>query len=217
LFSDPYKKENALQQLQKVQQGKDTIDQHNIAFQLLVDHTGLNPLLNGEVLIQYYCNSLNHHVREKILTSETVPTTLKGWFQKAAAFNNAYQCLRGYQFRRPGGSSSKEKHWKEKRSFQYSENKERDLDAMDVDAMSLEEKKKRIKNGACFTCGENGHYSAKCPKRKENKERKGNRDNKGLFKAQGKRKFNISELRMHIQGIITEKRQRSRRSGRIPG
>src|SRR5258707_11805333 len=71
LFSDPYKKENALQQLQKIRQGKDTVDQHNIAFQLLVNCTMLNSLLNADILIQYYANSLNHHIREKILTSKT--------------------------------------------------------------------------------------------------------------------------------------------------
>jgi hypothetical protein len=84
-FSDPYKKENALQKLQRIRQGKDTIDQHNIAFQLLVDRTGLDILINADVLVQYYANSLNHHIREKILTSETIPIGLRGWFQKAAA------------------------------------------------------------------------------------------------------------------------------------
>jgi hypothetical protein len=205
-FSNPYKKENALQQLQRIRQGKDTVDQHNIAFQLLVDRTGLDVHLNGDVLMQYYANSLNHHIREKILTSETLPTNLQGWFQKAAAFDNAYQRLKGYQFGGGGGGSgSKEKHRKRERNFQYSGNERRDPDAMDVDAMSLEEKKKRIKNGACFTCGENGHYSAKCPKRKDNKDRKGKGEQKGkFFKAQGKKKYNIEELRTHIRGIIAE-------------
>jgi len=114
LFSNPYKKENALQQLQKICQEKDTVDQHNITFQLLVDHTTLNSLLNTDVLIQYYANTLNHHIREKILTSETIPETLKEWYQKAAAFDNAYQRLKGYQFwrrRRQKRASQKEEEF----------------------------------------------------------------------------------------------------------
>jgi hypothetical protein len=202
-FSDPFKKENALQQLQKIRQNKDTVDQHNIAFQLLVDRTGLDTLLNGDVLVQYYANSLNHHIREKILTSETMPTTLRGWYQKAAAFDNAYQRLKGYQFGGGGGHSGHKK----KRNFQFSKER-KDPDAMDVDAMSLEEKKKRIKNGACFTCGETGHYSAKCPKRKENRDRnRGERKGetpKGSLKAQGKRRFDKGQLRTHIRGLIAE-------------
>lgn len=77
---------------------------------------------------------------------------------------------------------------------------------MDVDAMTLEEKKRRIKEGACFTCGETGHYSAKCPKRREDREKRGKSDyrRKETPKAQGKKKFDKQELRTHIRGIIAE-------------
>ena len=49
-FKDPYRKENALLVLQKICQGKRTIDQHNIDFKLLVDKAQLDPLMNAEVL-----------------------------------------------------------------------------------------------------------------------------------------------------------------------
>ena len=200
-FKQPYKKENALLRLQKIQQGKDMIDTHNINFQLLIDETGLDPLMNGEVLIQYYANSLNHHIRDKILTSEVVPENLKGWFAKAAAFDNAYQRLRGYQF---GGGGHRKEHRKEKRNFHFNGGR-KDPDAMDVDAMSLEEKKRRIKNGACFTCGETGHYSNKCPTRRSNRDKKeGNDKKRETSKAFGKRKMDVKQLRTHIRGIIAE-------------
>src|SRR5260221_11758266 len=37
--------------------------------------------------------------------------------------------------------------------------------------MTVDKKKRQIKVGACFTCGETGHYSAKCSKRQEKKDK----------------------------------------------
>ena len=45
----------------------------------------------------------------------------------------------------------------------------RDPDAMDVDRMSAEERRKHSEKGLCFHCHEQGHIFAKCPKRNKGK------------------------------------------------
>jgi len=48
------------------------------------------------------------------------------------------------------------------------ERQARDPNAMDVDAMTLEERSSLMKKGACFYCKECGHISKECP-RKQNR------------------------------------------------
>ena len=42
---------------------------------------------------------------------------------------------------------------------------QKDPNAMDVDAMSIEERNELIKKGACFRCKKMGHLSKDCPTR----------------------------------------------------
>ena len=44
--------------------------------------------------------------------------------------------------------------------------KQRDPNAMDIDAMSVEKHEGLMKAGKCFYCEEHGHMAKDCPKRK---------------------------------------------------
>jgi hypothetical protein len=44
--------------------------------------------------------------------------------------------------------------------------RERDPNAMDVDAMSVERRDEMMKKGLCFGCGGQGHLSKNCPNKK---------------------------------------------------
>ena len=48
----------------------------------------------------------------------------------------------------------------------------KDPNAMDVDAMSIEERNKLMKKGACFRCKKPGHLSKDCPTRNKKSRRR---------------------------------------------
>ena len=72
---------------------------------------------------------------------------------------------------------------------------------MDVDSITIEERKKHVQNGACFTCGETGHFSAKCPNREK---KKFDRKQKGKKDERGRKKMTPNALRTHIRSLIVE-------------
>ena len=43
----------------------------------------------------------------------------------------------------------------------------KDPNAMDVDALSIKQREEAMKKGACFGCGEIGHISRNCPKKRQ--------------------------------------------------
>jgi len=43
----------------------------------------------------------------------------------------------------------------------------RDPNAMDVDALSIKQREEAMRKGACFGCGEVGHISRNCPKKRQ--------------------------------------------------
>ena len=184
-FSEPYRKDNALQQLQHIKQGKNSIDSHNVQFKLLVERAGMTTPANNDVLTNMYSTSLNPNIRGRILTMDTVPTSLDDWYKRAAHFANAFDRLHQGQWTQGG---FKGKPFQQRRQGYYqASGSHKDPNAMDVDAISFDERQKRLKDGACFICAEKGHFSGQCPKRKEYREqRAGSRNGQGQWKPQGR-------------------------------
>src|ERR1700689_5642075 len=54
----------------------------------------------------------------------------------------------------------------------YFQRKEKDPNAMDVDAMSVEKRQEMMRKGQCFNCGKQGHLSRDCPEKKERNDKK---------------------------------------------
>ena len=71
----------------------------------------------------------------------------------------------------------------------------RDPDAMDVDAMTTEERDRLMKTGACFRCKEKGHLSRECP----NKNTKYPSNETTRTKKQ-----NPKDVAKHIQSILAQ-------------
>jgi Zinc knuckle len=53
------------------------------------------------------------------------------------------------------------------RELGISNEKKKDPNAMDVDALTLEKRNEMMRKGLCFNCEEQGHLSKDCPKKKK--------------------------------------------------
>jgi Ty3 transposon capsid-like protein len=166
-FSDPHKVDNALKELTTCKQGRKSIDQHNVRFRNLVDAAQLDPTTNSSMLVNLYQHSLDPKVAERILLMDSPPVTLDDWYKSAARFANAFERLNRGQW--VGGSRHKSNFGQ---NNQQRPRPQRDPNAMDVDAMSVQEQGKKFRDGACFGCGETGHYLVQCPKRNQKKQQK---------------------------------------------
>ena len=67
----------------------------------------------------------------------------------------------------------------------------KDLNAMDVNAMSIEQRAEAMKKSLCFGCGKRGHLNKDCPKKE---------DKKG--KKEEKKKWTSKELQAHVQVLF---------------
>ncbi|KAG2019800.1 hypothetical protein CC2G_005203 [Coprinopsis cinerea AmutBmut pab1-1] len=57
-------------------------------------------------------------------------------------------------------------------------NSERDPDAMDIDAISTDERTRMMKTGSCFYCREQGHIAKECPKKRKDRNSSTSNDTK---------------------------------------
>jgi len=76
---------------------------------------------------------------------DTVPDTIEGWYEKASHFENQWQKARAITSRSNRTDKTK------KKNYSRPNVRERDPDAMDVDAVQLskEDRDKYIKEGRC--------------------------------------------------------------------
>jgi hypothetical protein len=96
------------------------------------------------------------------------------------------------------GNSRKEKTPQRK---YYFPRKEHDLNAMDVDRLTVDKQKKLMKEGRCFKCRNTGHQANKCPE--EN-------DDKKKGKEVPKKKMNGRELHAHVRALFKEMTEEDR-------
>ena len=68
----------------------------------------------------------------------------------------------------------------------------KDPNAMDVDAMTTEERTEAMKKGLCFGCGKHGHLNRDCLNKKGKKEEK----------KEEKKKWTSKELQMQVHALF---------------
>ena len=115
------------------------------------------------------------------------PKTLDKWYEWATRLDNNYCKMmrimgRGVEKKKPDNNG---KRW----MFT-----QKDPNAMDVDTMSIEERKKLMKKGACFRCKKTGHLSKDCLTR--------NKTNRTTQEVQ--KKMTPKEMYKHIQSLTTQ-------------
>ena len=186
-FKEVDEEGSALLRLERIKQGTKTVEDHNNEFKLLKQQAKLE---DEKTLINLYRRSISQQIVEKIISHNPMPNTLQGWMNKAVTLDKQWRIMKGIldQSRKKNGSG---------RYFHFGGTSRRDPNAMDVDALLEEDRKKQYR---CFNCDQPGHFTNECKQPRK----------KGNFqKYQGKKgpqrdKWMPSKLRTHVRTILDE-------------
>jgi Zinc knuckle len=117
-------------------------------------------------LIGYYRKVLEPRLGCKILFSNDVPKTINGWMEKAIQFNTNWRMGSLFFNQDIKASPLKQKadtNKSNKNAFWWRTSERKDPNAMDVDALTMEETGMLLRQGKCFRCRRTGHMAKECP------------------------------------------------------
>ena len=119
---------------------------------------------------------------------KTPPTDLDGWYKWAKKIDNTAK-----QTRVILGKTQQNSKKTGTSPHYFFPQQECDLNAMDIDALSLEERGKLMKEGKCFHCRKTGHLAKDCPDKGDQKK-----------KEEPKKKWEGKKLYTHIRSLYQE-------------
>ena len=154
---------DAQEEMKSIKMGNNMIEEHIAKFKMLVTTSDLNS--NSPAVVDYFHVTLP--LQRKILNLENPPKTLKEWYNWAQKINNNFwrmQHILGWGNDRKLVNHEKKK---EERSGQQWTFQRKDPNAMDIDAMTTEQREEAMKKGLCFGCRKQGHLGRDCPTRKK--------------------------------------------------
>ena len=194
---------DAAHQLKMLKQGKRTAEEVIMEFRLLISEAGYSSSTPSDNLhlIEKLQDALNPSLTRKILLSEKVPTTIEDWALKAIDIDSNYRSaldILGRYTSRTTSSPTKTVPNRQRRE-------ERDPNAMDVDAMTTEERDSLMKKGACFICKKTGHRARDCEERKSNGKKHANSPN--LSNNNLPKPWNIRKIHAVLQGLSKEEKE----------
>lgn len=184
---------NALWRIKNLQQGGRTAEDHVNEFKLLVSASGLlaGAEANDLAVRDYFSESLSIPLRRRILEDANQPASIQDWYDKAILYDNQWRRNRDVfgRARSAGGQSGN----KPKKTWTWHQpTTTRDPNAMEVDALTVEERNDLMRRGACFFCRTPGHLAAKCPKKS------------GKPQTQSQRQKTPREIAAHIRAMLDE-------------
>ncbi len=118
--------------------------------------------------------ALNQRLLGKIVYSEDPPKSYADWKSKAIRFDQNWrlaQAMLGRPVPRNKNTSNagpRYSGFKYNNRYNQGRTQARDPNAMDIDAMSTEERYTLLRKGACFNCKQTGHMAKDCPKKRSN-------------------------------------------------
>ncbi|KAF5341230.1 hypothetical protein D9611_006160 [Ephemerocybe angulata] len=113
-----------------------------------------------ETLLYQYTEGLNGALRENIRKSYPRPKTLEEWKDRALDYDKEYRRSKERKKETQGSNS--------RPNLPKPSSQRRDPDAMDIGALSAEERTKRFLERKCYNCNEVGHIARLCPKKGQN-------------------------------------------------
>ena len=114
-------------------------------------------------IMNLFWETLPTPIQKQVMTCENPPTSLDQWYEKLTKFHSNWQKMQCIYRRKNQGT--KQNNGKKKISFPIK--KEKDPNAMDVDAMTMDERSQLMKKEACFNCKQIGHLSKDFPNKKQ--------------------------------------------------
>ena len=126
------------------------------------NHVALANISDVNVLIGYFSAGIPPPLMRRIMSMDTVPSTIDEWYKKAVAFQTQWE--RADDITKRNSKSSHQTY----HSFSNSSNAQtHDPDTMIIDTikiskLTLEERKRCIEKKLCFHCQKPGHSSTTC-------------------------------------------------------
>ncbi len=157
---------DAMHKLETLWQGGRTAKELNTEWDLLVGQAAIGTA-GDTTLVKAYQKVLNQLLLEKILDGDVVPTTIQGWKNKAVQLDNNYRqkmVILGKTRDNCGQNTGGQQSFCP--NYLTNTYAQKDLNAMDVDTLSIKACEEAMRKGACFGCSEIGHISHNYPKKR---------------------------------------------------
>ena len=149
---------DAIYKMKEMKMGNSSIEEHVAKFKMLITKS---KLAKNEAVIEYFWETLPIPLQKNILTLQDPPTTLDKWYEWVIRLQNNFLRMKGAiakTWGTPSPSNDRKPKEKGPRRF-YFDPGPKDLNMMDVDAMTTEERTELMKKGLCFGCKKPGHLS----------------------------------------------------------
>jgi hypothetical protein len=156
--------QDVVNRLEMLRQGKKTVEELNTELLQIVGQAGIDRKtpLDHLHLIRYYRKMLEPRLSHRILFSDDVPKTINGWMEKAIQFDMNWRMGNLFFNQDVKMNPSKQKADTNKsngNAWWWRTSKRKDPNAMDVDALTMEERGMLLRQGKCFCCKEAGHMA----------------------------------------------------------
>jgi hypothetical protein len=160
--------QDAVNRLETLRQGKKIAEELNIEFLQIVGQAGMDRKTPSDYLhlIRYYRKTLEPRLSHRILFSDDVPKTIDGWMEKAIQLDTNWRMGNLFFNQDIKTNPSKQKvdtNKSNENACWWRKNKRKDPNAMDVDALTMEERGMLLRQGKCFYCRKTGHMAKYCP------------------------------------------------------